>query len=50
MVGRVLHALVGYTDRPPGLQVIVYLGTILVMIALMQWSSADKRRRTLRTA
>ncbi|GJD39360.1 MULTISPECIES: FTR1 family iron permease [Methylobacterium] len=50
MVGRVLHALVGYTDRPTGLQVIVYLGTILVMIALMQWSSADKRRRTLRTA
>lgn len=50
MVGRVLHALVGYTDRPTGLQVIVYLGTILVMVALMQWSSADKRRRTLRTA
>ncbi|MHC2090274.1 FTR1 family iron permease [Methylobacterium sp. CM6244] len=50
MVGRVLHALVGYIDRPTGLQVIVYLGTILVMVALMQWSSADKRRRTLRTA
>ncbi|MHC2018813.1 FTR1 family iron permease [Methylobacterium sp. CM6247] len=50
MFGRVLHALVGYTDRPTGLQVIVYLGTILVMVALMQWSSADKRRRTLRTA
>lgn len=49
LVGRVLHALVGYTDRPTGLQVIVYLGTILVMVALMQWSSADKRR-TLRTA
>ncbi|GJE17598.1 FTR1 family iron permease [Methylobacterium marchantiae] len=50
MVGRVLHALVGYTDRPTGLQVIVYLGTILVMVGLMQWSSADKKRRTLRTA
>jgi high-affinity iron transporter len=49
LAGRVLHALVGYTDRPSVLQGVVYLGTILVMVALMQWSSADKRRQ-LRTA
>jgi high-affinity iron transporter len=49
LVGRVLHALVGYTDRPSALQVLVYLGTILVMVGLMQWSSAEKRRQ-LRTA
>lgn len=49
MVGRVLHALVGYTDRPSAMQVLVYLGTILVMVALMQVSSAGKRRQ-LRTA
>ena len=49
LVGRVLHALVGYTDRPSALQVLVYLGTILVMVGLMQWSSAGKSRR-LRTA
>ncbi|MCJ2142570.1 FTR1 family protein [Methylobacterium sp. E-066] len=47
--GRVLHALVGYTDRPTALQGLVYLGTIAVMVGLMQWSSADKRR-TVRTA
>ena len=46
---RVLHALVGYTDRPSAMQVLVYLGTILVMVALMQVSSAGKRRQ-LRTA
>ena len=49
LVGRVLHALVGYTDRPSGMQVLVYLGTILVMVALMQVSSTGKRRQ-LRTA
>ena len=42
--GRVLHALVGYTDRPSALQLVVYLGTIAVMIGLMQWSGAEKRR------
>ena len=47
--GRVLHALVGYTDRPTALQGAVYLATILVMVALMQWSAAD-RRRVVRTA
>ncbi|MDO9427519.1 MAG: FTR1 family protein [Methylobacterium sp.] len=49
LVGRVLHALVGYTDRPSVLQGVVYVGTIVVMVALMQWSSADKRRQ-VRTA
>ena len=44
LVGRVLHALVGYTDRPTALQGLVYLATIAVMIGLMQWSAADKRR------
>ena len=50
LVGRVLHALVGYTDRPTAIQGIVYLGTILVMVGLMQWSSADRKPRPLRTA
>ncbi|MDP4022780.1 FTR1 family protein [Methylobacterium sp. NEAU 140] len=42
--GRVLHALVGYTDRPTALQLAVYIGTIAVMVGLMQWSAADRRR------
>jgi high-affinity iron transporter len=49
LAGRVLHALVGYTDRPSVLQGVVYLGTILVMVALMQWSSGGKTRQ-VRTA
>lgn len=47
--GRVLHALVGYTDRPTALQGVVYLTTILVMVGLMQWNAADKPR-AMRTA
>lgn len=45
IAGRVLHALVGYTDRPTALQGAVYLATILIMVGLMQWSAADKRRQ-----
>jgi len=47
--GRVLHALVGYTDRPTALQLSVYIATIIVMVVLMQWVAADKRR-AVRTA
>lgn len=47
--GRVLHALVGYTDRPTALQLAVYIATIVVMVVLMQWVALDKRR-SIRTA
>src|SRR5205085_8648379 len=34
IVGRVLHALIGYTDRPTELQLIAYLATLAAMAAL----------------
>ncbi|MDF2601701.1 MAG: iron permease, partial [Methylobacterium brachiatum] len=34
---------------PTALQGLVYVGTIAVMVGLMQWSAADKRR-SVRTA
>jgi len=34
IVGRVLHALIGYTDRPTELQLITYLTTLAAMAAL----------------
>jgi high-affinity iron transporter len=34
LVGRMLHTLVGYTDRPTELQLIAYLATLLVMAVL----------------
>ncbi|HXP96835.1 MAG TPA: FTR1 family protein [Telmatospirillum sp.] len=36
LVGRMLHALIGYTDSPTGLQLVAYLATIVTIIALMR--------------
>jgi high-affinity iron transporter len=37
MIGQVLHVLAGYTARPLGIQVVFYLGTLVVIVALMRW-------------
>jgi high-affinity iron transporter len=34
IIGRLLHTLIGYTDRPSELQLIAYLATLAVMAAL----------------
>jgi len=34
IIGRLLHTLIGYTDRPTELQLIAYLATLAVMTAL----------------
>jgi high-affinity iron transporter len=36
IVGRMLHALIGYTERPTELQLVVYVGTLLAMYVLMR--------------
>jgi high-affinity iron transporter len=36
LIGRLLHTLIGYTERPSELQVIVYVGTLLAMAMLMR--------------
>ena len=36
IVGRMLHALIGYTERPTELQLVVYVGTLLAMYLLMR--------------
>jgi len=41
--GRLLHTLIGYTDRPTELQLIAYLAT-LAAIAVMTWLAAPPRR------
>ncbi len=33
--GQLLHVLVGYTARPSGIQIVFYLATLLVILALM---------------
>ncbi len=34
--GRMMHALIGYTERPTELQLMVYIGTLFVMFLLMR--------------
>jgi high-affinity iron transporter len=41
--GLILHTLVGYTERPTGMQVIVYLATIAAMIGLMRYAALSRR-------
>jgi len=36
LVGRLLHTLIGYTEQPNGLQLVVWLATIAVIWALAQ--------------
>jgi high-affinity iron transporter len=43
LIGRVLHTLIGYTDRPTELQLIVYISTLALMIALMRMARPPVR-------
>jgi high-affinity iron transporter len=43
LLGRLLHTLVGYTDRPTELQLIAYIATLAVMTVLT-WIAAPPRR------
>jgi high-affinity iron transporter len=41
LVGRLLHTLIGYTDRPSGAQLVAYLATVAVIVGLMRWKGAE---------
>ena len=36
IAGQILHALFGYSDQPMFIQVVFYIGTLLLFITLMQ--------------
>jgi high-affinity iron transporter len=44
IVGRALHALVGYSDRPSGVQVAAY-GTTLVLLTALSWLTGTGHER-----
>jgi high-affinity iron transporter len=48
IIGRILRALIGYTDRPTELQLITYLATLVAMAALT-WLAAPPRAAHART-
>ncbi len=47
MLGRLLHTLIGYIERPTQLQLAVYIGTLLAMYALMRIARYRPPQRTV---
>jgi len=45
ILGRVLHALIGYTARPYGIQVLAYIATLGGIFALMKFINRIGRAR-----
>jgi high-affinity iron transporter len=45
LIGRLLHALIGYTDQPTALQVIAYVATLLAMAMLMRIAAPPRPAR-----
>lgn len=45
MLGRALHALIGYTDEPTAMQLTVYVASLLVTFVLMRLFSADPKAK-----
>jgi high-affinity iron transporter len=48
IVGRLLHTLIGYTDRPTELQLIAYIATLAIMTALTRISGSTRSARKSR--
>ena len=46
--GRMLHVLVGYTDKPTGLQLLAYIATLATIVFLMRWVRASRPPRPAR--
>jgi high-affinity iron transporter len=42
MAGRLLHALIGYTDQPTGAQFLVYIATIVTIVGLMRLAGSHR--------
>jgi high-affinity iron transporter len=47
IVGRLLHTLVGYSDTPNGAQLVVYLATVLMIMALTRYERARHPRANM---
>ena len=50
MIGRALHTLIGYTDRPTVMQLVVYLAVLAVMFTLMKMLAPPPERQTPQAA
>jgi high-affinity iron transporter len=46
LAGKLLHALIGYTARPSGIQLVFYATTVVTIVALMRLVNGPHRPRT----
>jgi high-affinity iron transporter len=46
MIGRALHALIGYSDRPSGIQLIAFLATLAALVTLHRVAGHGQTTRT----
>jgi high-affinity iron transporter len=44
LLGRMLHVLIGYSDRPSGIQLLFYVATLVTILTLMRIVGARARR------
>jgi high-affinity iron transporter len=49
LAGRALHTLIGYTDQPTAMQLIVYLAILLITFGLMRFAGAARPPQPVRT-
>jgi high-affinity iron transporter len=47
ILGRTLHTLIGYTDQPTQMQLVIYAAVVLVTIALMRWIRPEPPRHAV---
>ena len=47
IAGRAMHTLIGYTDQPTEMQLLVYLAVLLVTITLMRLTGSQPRDRAI---
>jgi high-affinity iron transporter len=47
IAGRTLHTLIGYTDQPTEMQMLVYAAVLLVTFMLMRWTGSHSTDRAI---
>jgi len=47
IAGRALHTLIGYTDQPTEMQLLVYVAVLLVTVILMRLTGSQQRDRAV---
>jgi high-affinity iron transporter len=50
IAGRAMHTLIGYTDQPTEMQLLVYLGVLVVTVMLMRLTAPQQNARAAATS